>query len=87
MLAGPLYMLQVYDRVLTSQNVDTLIALTLLLGGVFVVIACLDLMRMRILGRLAARFEMAVGAPRSGGRHAPPGSGRSAERRESGRRR
>ncbi|MEM9125226.1 MAG: type I secretion system permease/ATPase [Pseudomonadota bacterium] len=63
MLAGPLYMLQVYDRVLTSQNVDTLIALTLLLGGVFVVIACLDLMRMRILGRLAARFEMTVGAP------------------------
>ncbi len=63
MLAGPLYMLQVYDRVLTSQNMDTLIALTLLLGGVFVVIACLDLMRMRILGRLAARFEMSVGAP------------------------
>ena len=63
MLAGPLYMLQVYDRVLTSQNVDTLIALTLLLGGVFVVIACLDLIRMRILGRLAARFEMAVGTP------------------------
>ena len=63
MLAGPLYMLQVYDRVLTSQNIDTLIALTLLLVGVFVVIASLDLMRMRILGRLAARFEMAVGAP------------------------
>jgi len=63
MLAGPLYMLQVYDRVLTSQNMDTLIALTLLLGGVFVVIGCLDLVRMRILGRLAARFEMTVGAP------------------------
>lgn len=63
MLAGPIYMLQVYDRVLTSQNADTLIALTLLLAGVFVVIACLDLMRMRILGRLAARFEMSVGAP------------------------
>ena len=28
MLAGPLYMLQVYDRVLTSQNVDTLIAVS-----------------------------------------------------------
>lgn len=63
MLAGPLYMLQVYDRVLTSQNVDTLIALTALLAGVFVVIACLDLTRMRILGRLAARFELSVGAP------------------------
>jgi|GEM_PF-6230575 len=28
MLGGPLYMLQVYDRVLTSQNMDTLIALS-----------------------------------------------------------
>jgi len=63
MLAGPLYMLQVYDRVLTSQNIDTLIALSVLLAGVFIVIACLDLMRMRILGRLAARFELGVGAP------------------------
>ncbi|WP_298849275.1 type I secretion system permease/ATPase [uncultured Ruegeria sp.] len=63
MLAGPIYMLQVYDRVLTSQNSDTLIALSLLLAGVFVVIACLDLIRMRILGRLAARFEMTVGTP------------------------
>ncbi|MBO9447039.1 type I secretion system permease/ATPase [Ruegeria sp. R14_0] len=63
MLAGPLYMLQVYDRVLTSQNVETLIALSALLAGVFVVIACLDLMRMRILGRLAARFELSVGTP------------------------
>ncbi len=63
MLAGPLYMLQVYDRVLTSQNVDTLIALSLLLGGVFVVTGLLDLMRMRILNRLGARFELAIGAP------------------------
>ncbi|WP_170516211.1 type I secretion system permease/ATPase [Ruegeria atlantica] len=63
MLAGPLYMLQVYDRVLTSQNIDTLIALSVLLAGVFIVIACLDLMRMRILGRLAARFELSAGAP------------------------
>lgn len=63
MLAGPLYMLQVYDRVLTSQNMETLVALSLLLGGVFVVTACLDLVRMRILTRLAARFELTVGAP------------------------
>ena len=63
MLAGPLYMLQVYDRVLTSQNVDTLIALSILLGGVFVVTGLLDLIRMRILTRLAARFELNVGAP------------------------
>lgn len=63
MLAGPLYMLQVYDRVLTSQNVDTLIALTILLGGVFSVTGILDLMRTRILNRLGARFELTVGEP------------------------
>ncbi len=63
MLAGPLYMLQVYDRVLTSQNMDTLIALSLLLVGVFAVTGMLDLMRNRILGRLGARFEMRVGEP------------------------
>lgn len=63
MLAGPLYMLQVYDRVLTSQNMDTLIALSLLLGGVFIVTGLLDLVRMRILNRLGARFELNIGAP------------------------
>ncbi|MEO1397567.1 MAG: ATP-binding cassette domain-containing protein [Pseudomonadota bacterium] len=63
MLAGPLYMLQVYDRVLTSQNMDTLIALSLLLGGVFLVTGFLDFIRTRILSRLAARFELQVGAP------------------------
>ncbi|WP_299153788.1 type I secretion system permease/ATPase [uncultured Tateyamaria sp.] len=63
MLAGPLYMLQVYDRVLTSQNQDTLIALSILLGGVFVVTGLLDLIRTRILNRLGARFELMIGAP------------------------
>ncbi|MCV3273763.1 type I secretion system permease/ATPase [Roseobacter sinensis] len=63
MLAGPLYMLQVYDRVLTSQNMDTLIALSILLGGVFLVTGLLDLIRMRILSRLGARFELQIGAP------------------------
>ena len=63
MLAGPLYMLQVYDRVLTSQNVDTLIALSVLLGGVFIVTGILDLIRMRILARLGAKFELGVGTP------------------------
>jgi len=63
MLAGPLYMLQVYDRVLTSQNMDTLIALSILLAGVFIVSGMLDLVRMRILGRLGARFELKIGEP------------------------
>ena len=62
MLAGPLYMLQVYDRVLTSQNMETLLALSILLAGVFLVTGLLDLVRARILSRLAARFELSIGA-------------------------
>src|SRR5438270_2842532 len=55
MLAGPLYMLQVYDRVLTSHSVPTLIALSLLLGGAFALQALLDLIRGRLVTR-SARF-------------------------------
>lgn len=57
MLAGPLYMMQVYDRVLTSGSFETLIALSVILAGVFVVSGFLDLMRMRILNRLGSQFE------------------------------
>ncbi len=63
MLAGPLYMLQVYDRVLTSQSMETLIALSLLLGGIFVVSGLLDFTRMRILNRLGAQFEAQAAEP------------------------
>src|SRR5947199_587640 len=55
LLAGPLYMLQVYDRVLTSHSVPTLIALSLLLGGAFALQALLDLIRGRLVTR-SARF-------------------------------
>ena len=63
MLSAPLYMLQVYDRVLTSRNLDTLLALSILLGGAFAVMAGLDMVRMRVLARLAARFEGRIGVP------------------------
>ncbi len=33
MLTGPLFMLQVYDRVLASRSVSTLVALTLLVAA------------------------------------------------------
>lgn len=61
MLAGPLYMMQVYDRVLTSKSMETLIALSLLLAGIFAVSGFLDFIRMRILNRLGARFEERAG--------------------------
>ena len=42
MLAGPLYMLQVFDRVLASQSVPTLITLSILLAGAYGFQAFLD---------------------------------------------
>jgi ATP-binding cassette subfamily C protein len=35
MLAGPLYMLQIYDRVLSSRSVPTLVALSVFLVGAY----------------------------------------------------
>src|SRR5271166_2468708 len=55
MLAGPLYMLQVYDRVLASHSVPTLIALSVLLLGALAFQALMDLIRSRLVMR-SARF-------------------------------
>lgn len=57
MLVGPMFMLQVYDRVLTSRSVETLLALCVLAGFLYAVIAVLDLARTRIMSRCAARFQ------------------------------
>src|SRR3982074_3933880 len=61
MLAGPLYMLQVYDRVLSSRSVPTLIALTILLVGAYGFQAVLDLIRTRIVVRAAALLDRRLG--------------------------
>jgi len=63
MLAGPLYMLQVYDRVLTSRSVPTLIALTALLVGAYGFQAVLDVIRSRIVARSAALLDRRLGTP------------------------
>jgi PrtD family type I secretion system ABC transporter len=64
MLAGPLYMLQIYDRVLSSHSVPTLVALTTLLVGCYGFQGLLDIIRSRIVVRSAAlldsRIAMAV---------------------------
>src|SRR6516225_8007947 len=49
--AGPLYMLQVYDRVLASHSIPTLIALTVLLCGAFALQGAIDLIRNRVVTR------------------------------------
>lgn len=57
LLTGPLYMLQVYDRVLGSRSEETLIALTLLITFLFLAMGILDHVRGRVMGRIAARFQ------------------------------
>jgi len=57
MLSGAIYMLQVYDRVLVSRSVQTLIGLTALLAGVFVVQALLDIIRQRLLTRIGLSVD------------------------------
>jgi ATP-binding cassette subfamily C protein len=50
-------MLQVYDRVLASRSVETLVALSLLVAGLFVAMGLLDFARARVLSRAGARFQ------------------------------
>ena len=57
MLGGPLYMLQVYDRVLSSRSVPTLVALSLLLAGVYLFQGILDAIRSRLVVRVASLLD------------------------------
>lgn len=60
MLTGPLYMLQVYDRVLGSRSVETLVALSLLVAFLYGMMGILDFSRGRIMARVGARFQAAL---------------------------
>ncbi|MDQ7262581.1 type I secretion system permease/ATPase [Paracoccus sp. PS-1] len=57
MLTGPLFMMQVYDRVLASRSVETLTALFLLVVFLFTLMGVIDLARNRVMSRIAARFQ------------------------------
>ena len=57
MLTGPLYMLQVYDRVLGSGSQETLVALSFLVAFAYGVMGILDYTRGRIMSRVGARFQ------------------------------
>jgi ATP-binding cassette, subfamily C, bacterial len=56
-LAGPLYMLQVYDRVISSGSVTTLLMLTLVLVVAYLALAGLDVVRARVLSRAGIRLD------------------------------
>ncbi|MDC1501260.1 type I secretion system permease/ATPase [Octadecabacter sp.] len=57
MLTGPLYMLNVYDRVLGSRSLETLVALSVLVAFLYGMMGILDYVRGRIMGRVGARFQ------------------------------
>ena len=57
MLTGPLYMLNVYDRVLGSRSLETLIALSVLVAFLYAMMGILDYVRGRIMGRVGARLQ------------------------------
>jgi ATP-binding cassette subfamily C protein len=61
-LTGSLFMLEVYDRVLPSRSVPTLVGLIVLACGLYVAQGVLDLIRGRILGRIGTSLDEALNA-------------------------
>ena len=59
-LTGSLFMLEVYDRVLPSRSVPTLIGLAVLAGGLYLGQGVLDLLRGRILGRIGTALDQSL---------------------------
>jgi ATP-binding cassette subfamily C protein len=57
MLTGALYMLQMYDRVMTSHSMATLVALSLIALAAYGTQGILDAIRARMLVRIGARFD------------------------------
>jgi ATP-binding cassette, subfamily C, type I secretion system permease/ATPase len=62
MLTGALFMLEIYDRVLPSRSVATLVGLTILAGALFVGMGLIDLIRGRMLVRIGASLDESLSA-------------------------
>ena len=61
-LIQPIYMLQIYDRVLTSGNTNTLYFLTIISVAALALMGLLELVRQNYANRMAARLEPALGS-------------------------
>ncbi|MCP4283335.1 MAG: type I secretion system permease/ATPase [Gammaproteobacteria bacterium] len=61
-LTGPLFMLQIYDRVLTSGSVPTLAGLVILMILLYLFMGLLDLIRSRVMVRVSQRLDYMVGS-------------------------
>ena len=62
-LAIPIYLFQISDRVLTSRSQDTLVMLTIAVLGAIILQVVLDSIRRFILMRTAVEMEVQLGAP------------------------
>jgi PrtD family type I secretion system ABC transporter len=60
MLSGSLYMLQVYDRVIPSRNIATLLGLSLIVLFAYLVQGYFDALRSRMLCRVATLFDVGL---------------------------
>ncbi|CZF81509.1 type I secretion system permease/ATPase [Grimontia marina] len=58
MLTGPIFMLQVYDRVLTSGSFSTLLGLFLIVVVLYSFMAAFDFIRSRMLSRISFKFDL-----------------------------
>ena len=63
MLVAPLYMMQIFDRVLSGQSRQTLLYLTIIAVMAVGVLGALDLIRSRILVRVGTWVEQSLSAP------------------------
>lgn len=64
MLTGAIYMLQVYDRILPSRSIETLVAISVLGVVLFLGLAVFDALRNRLMVRIGAALEADL-APRA----------------------
>lgn len=62
-LTGSIYMLQLYDRVLPSHSVPTLVGLTAIMVLLYAGFGIFDALRVRMLGRIGVRIERSLRAP------------------------
>ena len=62
MLTGPLFMLQVYDRVLASRSVPTLVALFALVASLYLFLGVFDFIRTKALSRAGYRLDTELSA-------------------------
>jgi len=61
-LTGSLYMLQLYDRVLSSRSIPTLVGLSLIMLAAYALQGGLDMLRGKMLARIGARFDEQLSA-------------------------